>query len=209
VKPVHYYHIWAGDRYHGSAWQTPAVEHFAELKAAGFDGEVRIGLVGGQPERIGVMQFLRTACPQSDIVVQADEGFEMVTIDAMHKACQEELDPFTPVLYAHTKGALNRGPYADKFRRSMTKHVVGGWRECVKSLHSYDATGCHWLTHEQFPQYIDPRRPMFGGNFWWAKAVYLAGLPPVEYVSRWSAEGWMGQGFPNVADLLPGWPAYP
>lgn len=207
MKPVHFYHVWVGDRYHGSAWQQAADEHFHLLEAAQFDGDVRIGLVGGLSERASAMRWLREAWPASEIIVTADEGYEMITLEELHGFCQTA-DPDTPVYYAHTKGAMNLSPYTIAWRKSMDIRCTWEWSERVADLQTVDAAGCHWLTHADWPGKIDPRRPMFGGNFWWANAGYLAKLPPLEYKSRYHAEGWMGQGFPEVRDLVPGWPIY-
>jgi hypothetical protein len=211
--PVHYYHVWTGDRYHWSCWEMPAQEHFGELRAANFTGEVRVGVAGGMSERLTFIRWLKNAWPESVIAVQADEGFEQVTIDVMH-AWAKTADPATPVLYAHTKGALNNVPMNARWRQAMDQLLIEYWPDRVNSLHTYDSVGCHWLTHEQFPAQIDPRAPMWGGNFWWANAGYLAGLERVrgtaEFppVTRWGAEGWVGRGFPKVLDLKPGWPDY-
>lgn len=211
--PVHWYHIWCGDRYHGSNWAVPAGEHFYELERVKFPGQVRVGIVGGLSERAGVMKWLREAWPSSTVEVQADEGYEQVTIDAMH-AWSREADPHTPVYYAHTKGAFQDTPMNTRWRASMDGLLLGNWEKCVTALHSYDAIGLHWLTHREWPEKIDPRKPMFGGNFWWATAGYMAKLSRVtgtqEFppVNRWEAEGWLGQGFPKVLNLVPGWPPY-
>jgi hypothetical protein len=50
------------------------------------------------------------------------------------------------------------------------------------------------------------RTPLFAGNFWWARAKYLATLPEPETENRRQAEGWVGLGGPKVYDLRPGWP---
>ena len=212
-EPVHWYHIWAGDRWHGSAWHRPAVEHFGTLAGAQFPGEVYVGVVGDLSERAGVLRFLAEAWPGAKAVVQADEGYEQVTIDAMH-IWSKTVPDGTPVYYAHTKGALNDSLPNALWRRAMDELTAGCWYDRVADLREYDAVGLHWLTHEQFPEYINPRKPMFGGNFWWARAGYLAGLEPVTGtperppVNRWEAEGWLGQGFPKIRDLRPGWPDY-
>lgn len=213
MRPVHWYHIWVGDTHHGSAWHTPAAEHFALLESSGFDGEVRAGIVGGVRERVECVNWLRQQKVPARVAVTADEGFEQVTIEAMH-TWAKSADPAAPVLYCHTKGALQAHPMNTLWRNSMDKLLTGAWRERVADLDRYDAVGLHWLTHKEYPAFIDPRKPMFGGNFWWSKAGYLAGLervrgtPEFPPVNRWEAEGWLGQGFPEVLDLAPGWPDY-
>lgn len=207
MQPVHYYHIWVGDHYHGSAWLEPAQEHFDRLAAGGFKGDVRVGIVGGVKERVGCLNWLRAQETPATVAVTADEGFEMVTLSVMHEWAKTA-DPATPVYYAHTKGAFQRCPMNTRWRTAMDAALLDPWKIRMAELEQYDAIGLHWLTHQQYPQWISPLRPMFGGNFWWVRAGYLATLAPVEYSSRWSAEGWVGTGFPKVLDVVPGWPDY-
>jgi hypothetical protein len=207
VRPVHYYHLFAGSPL--SAEIT--VEHFAALRRAGFDGQVRVGLVG--PDRatgsmLGVVDGLWPDC--AGVCAREREGFEQVTLTVLHEWARTA-DPATPVLYAHTKGCTSEentgSSWGRHWRRSMTRHVVGRWRECVAALASggYDAVGCHWLTPGEYPGAVT--RPFFAGNFWWATAGYLAGLPPPGDGDRFGAEVWAGLGRPRVLDLNPGYPA--
>jgi hypothetical protein len=213
ARPAHWYHIWAGDDYHTSMWLPSAEEHFGAMVNAKFDGDVYAGIVGGYKQRTEVVKWLRGWWPEAITVVEADEGFEQVTIDVMHNWCKRA-DASVPVYYAHTKGALQPGEMNTRWRRAMDDLLMGSWQTCVMSLHSYDAVGCHWLTNAEFPKLIDPMAPVFGGNFWWARAGYLAkldrvkGTPEFPPVNRWGAEGWMGRGFPKVLDMKPGWPDY-
>jgi hypothetical protein len=212
--------VWAGDAYHGSNWLNPFQEHFGAMHNADFKGDVWVGIVGGLPQRAEVMSQLRGWWPEAQVVVQADEGFEQVTIEKMHQ-WSKVVRPDTPVYYSHTKGALNNHSMNEYWRREMDGHLIGGglavqgghdWRECVELLKDYDAVGLHWLTGKQFPGLIGI--PMFGGNFWWATAGYLAGLERVQGTPEFppvdihGAEGWMGQDCPKVFDFKPGWPVY-
>lgn len=212
MKPVHYYHAWVGDAHHRSDWLPAAKEHFALLNEARFDGEVRVGIVGGLPERVTALGWIESWYPGFDVVAEAAEGYEQVTIDVMH-AWAKTAEPALPVYYSHTKGALNSSPFHTAWRRSMER-LTTEWEQCTEDLKTYDVVALHWLTPQQFPHLIDPKKPMAGGNFWWSTAGYLAGLERVrgtaEFppVNRYEAEGWVGQGFPYVKDLRPGWPSY-
>jgi hypothetical protein len=207
MTTTNWHHLWVGDDRHGANWKPPAVDHFAALNNAGFDGDVVVGLVGGHRQRQEARDWLHERCPSWILGVVAEEGFEMVTLNVMHQWAQRrDTDPKTPVLYTHGKGSFQSSPYADRWRKSMIYHLVNGWRECVNSLHTVDAVGCHYLTPETAPGKVDI--PMFGGNFWWANAGFIAGLPPVGWSSRWEAEGWIGRGNPAVENLVEGWPVY-
>jgi hypothetical protein len=205
-RPVNFHHLWVGDGRRGASWLTPAREHFDALRESRFDGIVRVGIVGGRPQREEAEHWLDGRWPTWGSAAVADEGFEMVTLDALHRFAKAA-DPATPVLYTHGKGSFQPSPHSDAWRRNMTGHLVAGWRHCVNSLHEADAVGCHWLTAAEYPgKILQPG--IFGGNFWWANAGYLAKLAPVEWASRWCAEGWVGLGDPKVECLADGWPSY-
>ena len=110
------------------------------------------------------------------------------------------LHPNCRVFYAHTKGAWSPVDINVRWRRSMTYHTVIMWQDAVRALDDRDAAGCHWVQDQHGPWFL-------GGTYWWANADYLSRLPDVPFVSRWSAEHWIGMGDPQVFDLNPGHPA--
>jgi hypothetical protein len=124
-------------------------------------------------------------------VITVDAGFEDVTLRALRKAC-ESLPGTTPVLYAHAKGAFHPSPANDTWRRRMTEHSVTRWRQSVRELEQCDVSAWAWA------RYPLPHAP---GNFWWAAAGYLRGLPylpPLTEMTRTDAETWVGQDRPTV-----------
>jgi hypothetical protein len=168
-EPVHFYHCYTGS---GSVWQPIAEAH---------------------------QRYLREfAGPHELVVSKVAEGFEQVTLAAMH-ARALTLPPDTPMLYCHTKGSWNNtagdGTRA-WWRNAMTYHCIGRWEECLEQLKTHDAVGPYW--HEE------PR--WFAGNFWWANAGYLASLeaPDPADDDRHPAEVWVGSGNPRIFDMQPG-----
>lgn len=141
---------------------------------------------------------------------EAEAGFEQVTLNALHNWLSAP--DAGAVMYCHTKGLSYEGlgplgatgHYGAAWRRSMTRHVVGQWRQCLQYLDAVQAVGCHWINQADVPGY--PDRPVFAGNFWWARTDYLQSLPPVGQETRFDAETWVGIGRPSVHDLRPGWP---
>lgn len=120
--------------------------------------------------------------------IEADTGFEEVTLRAV-RAWAARADPGTPVLYAHTKGSYNISALTAEHREIMTKAVVGRWHAAIAALEAHDAAGCFWDGH------------IFTGNFWWAKAGYLAGLPDVPCANRYECENWVGLGTPVIWEM--------
>ncbi len=205
----HYYHVFAA-----GAWSLPLREHVRALGRADFRGDMTVGLVGPAEDRARARDLILIRLHEQPLPgpvawAEADEGFEQVTLRQVHRDVQETPGEYA-VLYTHTKGALYNTPWNRAWRRSMTQHVVSGWRDCVQLLDDSDAVGCHWLTRDS---HHDPQAghfvttPFFGGNFWMARASYLRTLPPPQDEHRHQAEEWIGLGNPRVHDLLPGWPS--
>lgn len=212
---THFYHLWVGDRHHGSNWMLPAKEHFAKLAEHRFDGQVMVVLVGGMSERAQAFREVKNWCPEAQLLGSADEGYEQVTIEKMHEFAKLA-DPAHPILYMHAKGSFNDNPYNRSWMRAADDMLLENWKQysSLLSMRVYDMIGMHWLTPQKFPRQISEGKPMLAGNFYWATAGYLARLPPVTGtperppVDRYAAEAWHGQGSPNVLDLRPGWPLY-
>lgn len=201
----HFYHVGAC----APQWQAIAEEHVAALRESGGTWELTVGLVGSGSERAAARSWWAGQFPGVEFV-EADTGYEQVTLHALH-AWAKQANPGEPVMYCHTKGTTPRpglsGLQRVAWRRSMTKHVVTGWRRCLELLEDHDAAGCHWtLPGEYTVGDLTKAPPHFSGNFWWANAGYLATLPPVSDESRFEAEFWVGRGNPKTADLRPGYP---
>ena len=204
----HYYHVYAA-----GAWSQPVRDHFDALGHSGFDGDIVIGLVGPEHDRqmaremIGMHLWARGLADPIKWI-EADSGWEQVTLQQIHVDLSS-IPGELAVLYAHTKGAMDNSEWNEVWRRSMTRRVVSDWRSCVAMLGDYQTVGCHWLTPER--DHDPPKRPittpMYGGNFWWARASYLRELPPLGTDYRHQAEEWVGLGNPKARDLLPGWPS--
>jgi len=190
----HWYHVFAVD-----GWERIVGEHLDALESSGLSVNLRLGVVGTVEARQAVIDRCRQRM-QTDVVAEADEGFEQVTLSAL------KADPSDAVLYAHTKGASVPNDFNDAWRRSMTRAVVGRWRECIELLETHEAVGPHWLTKEAWPQWVEI--PYFGGNFWWTRREVIERLPEPRTDGRYWAEAWLGQANPTVYDLTPGWPGW-
>ena len=196
----HFYHL-----YCGRPWEAIATSHLEALRAAGLAWEVTVGLVGPAADRAEARAWFDAQMPHSSFI-ESGQGWEQVTLRGLH-AWAKQAEPQVPVLYAHSKGITYKhhdGLYGTVWRQSMTERLIGGWERCIGLLRECDAVGCHWLTPETYPGLVQV--PYFAGNFWWARAGYVAGLPPVSDGNRYDAEGWIGLGPPEVRDLRPGWP---
>lgn len=190
---THFYHVFAdGD------WERPLLQHVAALNESGLMDELDdmfIGVVGSAENRAAVKKVA-----PGFVVAEADTGWEQVTLEHVHDYAKTN-DAY--VYYAHTKGASSRDELARQWRISMTYDTVIRWRECVDALNNHQAVGAFWLKSNE-PEH-QQHGFFFAGNFWWARSDYLANLPKLRYDSRYSAEGWIGLGNPNVAVLRAGY----
>jgi hypothetical protein len=120
------------------------------------------------------------------------------------------------VFYHHSKGVCWPGPTGEfrrNWRRCLTWALVYEWKRCIRDLESnkYDMVGGHWLSPQQFPGMEHLKKPIWGGNFFWATGSFLNELPPIskntDWAHRWDAEHWVGEGrMPSVKDYCPHWP---
>lgn len=94
------------------------------------------------------------------------------------------------VLYFHAKGCTHApGPVLDQrtlWRRCMERHLVWNWKRCVNDLNvGFEIVGCHFME----PPATPPTQYIFAGNFWFAKASYLATLPSIYLRARIKESG--------------------
>ena len=190
----HYYHLYAD-----GPWKPIFEEHWEKLRVSGllFMLEFfRVGLVGSEENRARVRESL----PMVEIVAEASEGWEQVTLEKLLEGSQT-FDGF--IFYAHTKGASSNSELARQWRVSMTHDTVTRWRTCVEALYQADAVGPYWLKSDE-PEHKEHKH-FFAGNFWWARAYYLRELPPPRNDHRFQAEGWVGLGDPTVHNMREGY----
>lgn len=137
--------------------------------------------------------------------------FEEVTLNKLRECSID--NPGAKVLYTHTKGAYTVHLINEVWRVTMATRLITPWHVRLADLEEVDAVGLHWLTPGMTDQSGTrvAKHSFFGGNFWWARADYLATLPllpTLTAATRYRAEHWIGRGKPKVKDLSPGWPAY-
>jgi hypothetical protein len=204
----HFYHVGAdGD------WEPAAAAHVAAIRAAGLDCPVTIGVTGYPANTARAATRMAGMWPEAEIACADGPGFEQPTLTLARGWARAHRRAM--ILYAHTKGASSGGWFNTAWRESMTADVVGRWAYCLDIL----AGGCdvvapHWLDPDCFPGMAHATQrnggsltPYPGGNFWWARAAYLATLPvPDPDGTPWDAERWVGLGRPHAYDLRPGWP---
>ena len=199
---VHFYHLWLG-----GIWQHIAEEHFAKLREAQFPGHIFVTLVGDPETRAAARSWL-----PYDVAAEADTGFEDITLRAMQQHIHK-LPGDTEVLYVHNKGSFHPSPENHVWRHDMTRYLVTGWRERVLELQTNDVSVWRWLptgAHPPGRPELAMGSPIAGGNFWWARADYLKGLPELpplmNIAERMQAEIWLGLDNPAVACESQEWP---
>lgn len=197
--PMHFYHLWLSGE-----WQHIAQWHLDHLRNSEFDGQVFVGLVG-DPE---VRAAARALLPWH-VVAEAEVGFEDVTLRELLRVART-LPGSTPVLYAHNKGSFHNLPENRLWRLYMTEYLVDAWRSRVLDLETHDVAAWRWiLKGTPDPNGNLIQNPHASGNFWWARADYLKGLPELPALTeatRIEAEWWIGSDEPCTAFASSDWP---
>lgn len=210
MRPVHFYHLYLGGR-----WQAIASEHFDALRAAQFPGDIYVSLIGSAAAREEAKQLAA-----GEVVAEEDAGFEDVTLRVLqHKLAK--LPGETPILYTHNKGSFHSVVGNHIWRRKMDAHLITGWQNRLNELKTHDVAAWAWAEPGNYPVWVwagaDRVRAedmtvtyaMAPGNFWWARADYLKGLPALEVLTekqRGDAETWLGKDNPVVAAASFDWP---
>jgi hypothetical protein len=207
----HFYHLYCGK---DSAWLEPAAEHFAELRRSELPVDITVSIVGPAERREGVREWLKRTQNPGVNVTEADSGYEEVTLNQV-LSWARDADPDTPVLYAHTKGSWHSDIVQTWWRRTMTEHLVTHWEQRLYDLRFRDIVTWSWLEPGDYGLAGNGDRklissPIPGGNFWWARAGYIAKLEPLVALTtetRYDAETWVGRQKPVVGASVFTWPA--
>ena len=194
----------------------PAIirEQMDQLVASGLllESEFYVGINGGVESEVEARSVIP---PSAKITFHGLQHIsETPTIIQLHDWCKSNLDGY--VLYFHSKGATHTDveylKFVTRWRRCMTENTITQWRRCVADLDAgYESVGCHWMTNMAPPSEMDS---IWGGNFWWARADFIATLPSIldrdliklhgvtAPIARYESERWIGGGprLPKVKD---------
>lgn len=195
----HWYHIYASGN-----WEFIYDQHYFALESSGLLDVVKdsffVGIVGSPLEREKAHLYLKSKPVQPKIAVEADEGWEQETLDALLDFARS-VDGENYVFYAHTKGSSWMStPESDPtygWRTAMTYWNVKQWREVVGFLDGGShMAGCHWMRKDASHPYF------FGGNFWWTKTSLMKHFSNCGRNDRWQAETWIGSEAMNLLGSL-------
>lgn len=166
--------------------------------------ETRITMLGSEKDQ----QWLATETGIRSITRLEDlKNYETPTLQAAWEWARAH--PSGAVLYLHTKGVSkphNRARVA--WRHLMGEHLVARWRKNLERLALADMIGVNWC---------ETPSPHYQGNFWMARADWLARLPSPESFrdqggpdlfgepwERMHAEVWLGSSPNPITESLVG-----
>ena len=114
--------------------------------------------------------------------------FENTTIRLLHVF--SVMNPEYKLLYMHTKGisyTTNHIFYkgVKAWNKFMLYSLVGQYKHCLRMLKVYDTVGCNFRPEEH------GNACHFSGNFWWATANYIKGLPIHYLKDKYDPEFWL------------------
>lgn len=196
------------------------------------DPDFSLGLMGEQMQTLSDSGLLAAAeevviCVNGDSINQAsarmvapkksrfiDHGQKakslLPTVNALRQWSIQH--PHWLVCFWHIKGVTHPNDDLNRiWRHCMERCVIRNWRKCLADIVTgCDTVGAHWLTREQYGNCVT--YPFWGGQFFWARASFLAELPelPPEPKCRqdwFLSENWIGMGrTPKIKDYAPHWP---
>lgn len=177
--------------------------------------ELNVGVNGLESEAV---DFAQLVIPKKAKIIWHGRYFnENGTICALHAWAKTH--PNWAILYFHCKGGASHEPdsgyyktVSEPWRQTMTKYLVGGWRQCVQHLEGgFEAVGCHLMRGM-----ADGTQNIWPGNCWWVTSDFVASVPDMRLrerikisgiesaESRYEAEVWlMNARIPLAFDLLP------
>lgn len=129
---------------------------------------------------------------------ESTTDFENVTIKLMYAFCK--YNPDYKVLYMHTKGITYARdhvflPGIQSWIRYMMYGLIDQHEKCIRMLHIYDTIGSNYRPFE------DGNGQHYSGNFWWAKASYIAKLPIHQLKNKYDPEFWLLQDRPMYFNI--------
>lgn len=190
---------------------TLMAEQMKTLRTAGLEQaatEILICVNGDTQNRIVARQL---APAKSTFIDHGRDALGLLrTVNCLRSWCQ--CHPDWIVCFWHIKGVTHPWDTLNTlWRQCMEKWVIINWRKCVADVGSnFETVGAHWLTPEQYHGIV--KVPFWGGQFFWARASFLAELPalpdnPTRREEWFLSENWIGMGRrPRVRDYAPHWP---
>lgn len=154
-------------------WKSVVAEQTTLMSRAGLDKAICsvLGSYEDAETAKAIASFngvdLRVAHRSADLA-----EYERPTLEMVHGWSKEHIDdPLAWLIYLHTKGVSCPGDEVKKhWRRIMGREVVALWRRNARLMELADAVGVTW---------VEGSHPYFAGNFWCARADWVARLPSI------------------------------
>lgn len=209
-----FYHVWAPAG--TNIWNLLVDEQLKRVQRAGLVDIADIFCCISGPQFRKAYEFISTYDWVNILEAHADQHeYEGLTLKHLFQKANERA--YDSCCYFHTKGLRQISDpdcqpqmfrSVNSWRHMMESIVLDRWTNAIPQLNNFDAVGTNFR-HEPWPH--------FGGNFWWASASYLRGLPhPIsgQYPpfdafpddellrTRTNYERWIGIGQPKICDFL-------
>jgi hypothetical protein len=176
-----FWNIWA----HGP-WYDIAAEQIVVLARAKIQFPVEAHIHGATRENAADLRQLAAGMLSNfEAHHHPENSFEYHGLAALKKWCDG--NPDGSACYFHTKNAsLVNGPRGAKWRWAMMFPTLCEWPLRIEDLKIHDAVGVAYMEHHSLGR-------IFAGNFWWARADWIAKLPEPQRQppSRWHYESWL------------------
>lgn len=168
-----FYHIWAPEGPH--PWPLLVDEQLRRIFHSGLADHADIFCCISGPACEPVARLV-SLYDFASIAAKSEDGaeFEGFTLKHLYEAARAQ--KYDSIGYIHTKGLSHARTDGNprlyrainSWRHMMELAVLDRWRDAIIRLETHEAAGANFRP--------DPW-PHFSGNFWWATAKYLSGLP--------------------------------
>ena len=178
-------------------WRDVAQEQLKTLESSGLweaCDSLTVTVVGKQISEVKRL-FERYKASEKLTIVHASKDlhqYEFPGIEMVQKIAREK--PASKILYIHTKGLLHHKQHTENnvrlWRKYMEYFTIERWTDCIEALVNADICGVDYSK--------SPSGYYFSGNFWWARASYIATCK-LSRDSRYSCEQFVGTGTMPIA----------
>jgi hypothetical protein len=207
MRPTVYYHIWAPEG--GGLWKLMVDEQLKRLYRSGLSSHATVKCAIGGAQAPQIREFVSLYEWVNVIECRHDDTeYEGLTLKHLYDDCVS--GRVEKLMYFHTKGMSHfcestcsdrRFRAVNSWRHFLEWGCIDKWKDNIDKLDRYQVSGVNYLSEPW---------PHMSGNFWWARADYIAGLqhPTKErfqvtpqdfgHIERLNFEKWIGMNRPSV-----------
>lgn len=170
-------------------WRTVVREQLRVLAHVGLM-HVRVGMLGDPGDALYLRREAAYYGVDAEVMFTLPDNslWERPTLGSLWEYARSHQNE--AILYLHSKAVTQpHDKHKEQWRRAMARYSIGQWVRTLDLLRHHDFSGLCWQELADFPH--------FCGNFWMARADWIANLQPIEEYRtrhgpefRWASHPW-------------------